>query len=377
VERHRFGDRRAFAILRDHSRAHRFRLVGVAEAIADRRLSSRAPGDGCSASRPPSRQTPAREPDPARVRSRDGPLFVSTTETRHDLFVYEADDAFAVQIERFLVAGIDAGEHVLVVVGVAKQRLVRGALGSAAEFVSFADPGEIYSRPESAIATLDAAARGSAEALDPGFRVYGELPPCGTQAEWDGWMVYEAVVNRAFANRPASLMCGYDARVVPEAVVDQAWQTHRVVLTDVWQLSSRYEQPEDIVRKLAPPLADLPGLPSLPIGDGRLHERLADALSAAGVPAGRARDLLVAAREVLSNAELYGNGARSLRAGRVGEQFVCEVTDGGAGVDDPLAGYLPPLPHATRSAGLWIARQLTARLELGSGPGGFTVRLWI
>jgi hypothetical protein len=163
------------------------------------------------------------------------------------------------------------------------------------------------------------------------FSVYGELPDWRTQAQWDIWISYEAIVNRAFAGRPAALLCGYHARVVPEPVVRQAWQTHRVVLTDVWQISREYEQPEDVVRKLTPPLAELPGLRSLSIGD-RLHERLAHELSAEGVPAGRARDLVVAAREVLSNAERYGNGVRALRVGRVGEYFVCEVADGGPGL---------------------------------------------
>lgn len=302
---------------------------------------------------------------------------MSETETRHDLFVYETDGAFVEHAERFVAAGLEADEYVMVVVSAPKQELLRRALGPLAEFVSFMDPGGVYTRPESTMATLDAAVRGSVEALDPGIRLYGELPVCRTQAEWDGWIAYEAIINRAFANRPAVLMCGYDARVVPEPVLHQAWQTHHVVLTDVWQISREYVQPEDVVRQLTPGLAELPGLRALTIGEGRLHDRLADELSADGVPEGRARDLLVAVEEVLSNAERYGNGVRALRVGRVDEHFVCEVTDFGPGLDDPLAGYLPPVPLATRGAGLWIARQLTARLELHSDAHGLTVRLWI
>jgi anti-sigma regulatory factor (Ser/Thr protein kinase) len=86
--------------------------------------------------------------------------------------------------------------------------------------------------------------------------------------------------------------------------------------------------------------------------------------------------MLVAAREVLSNAERYGNGVRSLRVGTVEGRFVCEVTDAGGGLDDPLAGYVPPRPLGADPAGLWIARQLTSRLELHSADDGLTVRLW-
>jgi anti-sigma regulatory factor (Ser/Thr protein kinase) len=302
---------------------------------------------------------------------------VSVTDIRHDLFVYETDAAIAAQVERFVVAGLEADEAVTVVVSPRKQRLLCEAIGAAADFVSFLDTGDVYTRPEAAMATFEATVRKSEEALDAGIRVYGELPICDTRAEWNRWIAYESLVNRVFARRPVVLMCGNDRRVVPEAVVRQAWHAHRVVHAGVWQISRDYEEPEALVPSLEPPFEPVGGLRSLPVGDGRLQERLAGELTVEGVPEGRARDLLVAAREVLTNAERYGNGVREFRVGRVGERFVCEIKDAGAGFDDPLAGYLPPAPRARDGAGLWIARQLTSRLELHSEPGGLTVRLWI
>jgi hypothetical protein len=46
------------------------------------------------------------------------------------------------------------------------------------------------------------------------------------------------------------------------------------------------------------------------------------------------------------------------------------------GIDDPLAGFLPPRPGHADGAGLWVARQLTRQLELVSSAQGTTVRLW-
>ena len=273
---------------------------------------------------------------------------VSETEIRHDLFVYETDAALIAQVERFLVAGLEADEAAMVVASGDKQRLMREAFGPAAELVTYTDSSEVYTRPEETMATFDAVVRRSVESLDAGLRVYGELPLCRTQAEWDGWIVYESAVNRAFANRPVVLMCGYDSRVVPEQVIHQAWQAHRVVHSDVWQLSPEYQEPEVLVRSLAPAFEALPGLWSLPVGDD-LHERLADELAAEGLPEPRARDLLVAAREVISNAELYGNGVRGLRAGRVGERYVCEISDRGNGLRRPARGV--PAAVAARDAG--------------------------
>jgi hypothetical protein len=53
-----------------------------------------------------------------------------------------------------------------------------------------------------------------------------------------------------------------------------------------------------------------------------------------------------------------------------------EISDHGPGLDDPLAGYLPPHPGHARGAGLWVARQMTRRLAMTSSSRGLTTRLW-
>jgi anti-sigma regulatory factor (Ser/Thr protein kinase) len=87
--------------------------------------------------------------------------------------------------------------------------------------------------------------------------------------------------------------------------------------------------------------------------------------------------MLVAAGEVLANAGRHGREPVSVRVGRVGVRFACEVSDGGPGIGDPLVGYVPPRPGHVEGAGLWVARQLTRQVELVSSPQGFSVRLWI
>jgi anti-sigma regulatory factor (Ser/Thr protein kinase) len=300
---------------------------------------------------------------------------VTAWDIRHDLFVYDTDDTFAAQVLRYVVAGLDADETVRVLVTPHKEAILRQVLGRDAELVTFADPLVVYARPEVALATSDAVC--SADEAGEGVRVYGELPVCDAQEEWNRWIAYEAIVNHAFANRRATFMCGYDARVVPRAVLLQARQSHRVVLDDAWQLSPEYEEPEVLVRSLTPAFEPLPDLRSLDLREsGELRDRIADELSADLVSESRARDMLVATGEVLCNARRHGGGVRDVRVGRVGEHVVCEVTDGGSGFDDPLAGFLPPRPLTENQAGLWIARQLTSRLEMRSAPGGLTVRLW-
>jgi anti-sigma regulatory factor (Ser/Thr protein kinase) len=90
-----------------------------------------------------------------------------------------------------------------------------------------------------------------------------------------------------------------------------------------------------------------------------------------------AENMLVAAGEVLANVQRHGGETLSVSVGRVGDRFVCEVADDGPGINDPLAGFLPPRPGHVDGAGLWVARQLTRQLELVPSPKGSSVRLWV
>jgi anti-sigma regulatory factor (Ser/Thr protein kinase) len=100
-------------------------------------------------------------------------------------------------------------------------------------------------------------------------------------------------------------------------------------------------------------------------------------MSAAEIPEPEAGKMTLAAGEVLANAHRYGGGVRTLRIGRVGERFVCEISDHGPGLDDPVAGYVPPGSDRASGAGLWVARQVTRRLDMLSTERGLTTRLWV
>jgi anti-sigma regulatory factor (Ser/Thr protein kinase) len=56
-------------------------------------------------------------------------------------------------------------------------------------------------------------------------------------------------------------------------------------------------------------------------------------------------------------------------------ELVCEISDGGARIADPLAGRRRPDPRSPHGRGLWMINQVCDLVELRSGPGGTTVRL--
>ena len=108
-----------------------------------------------------------------------------------------------------------------------------------------------------------------------------------------------------------------------------------------------------------------------------LNARLRREMGGLQVPKSDVERLLLAAGEVLDNARTHGHGPRSQRIGRVGELVVWELSDNGAGFEDPLAGYLPPRHEDGNRTGLWIVRQLVHDVEFLASPHGFTTRLWI
>lgn len=306
-------------------------------------------------------------------------MSVGEHEMRHDLLVYDSDDGFARYVALFVEEGVEAGHPVVVAADPRRQAILMDTLaGPDAEAVTLVDNAEVYTRPEDALATYEATLRTLLRSGAEAVRVYGELPVVDDPDQQLSWLRYEAVINHAFAAEPVWVTCGYDARALPWDVVDNAWRTHREVHHHGWRENPHYEPAVELVRSLEPAPVELPGLRSLPLveSEGTFRRLLARELAADGVPPEAVAEMVVAGVAVLSNAERHGGGLRGLRAGRVGDRFVCEIADGGPGLDDPFAGYVPPRKRRDPT-GLWQARQMTKRLDLLSSDSGLTVRLWV
>jgi anti-sigma regulatory factor (Ser/Thr protein kinase) len=297
----------------------------------------------------------------------------------HNLFQYDDDAALVDRITPFLADGVAEREAVVLVVDPRKRALFEAALGTVATQIDFVDRDTYYTRPEDALAGYDARVRRYLRAGADRVRVFGELPRCRSAGDSDTWIRYEALLNPAFAGRPVTIVCGLDTREQPEAVVEGSWRTHPRTMRDGWPDNHHYHRPEDIVRAMTANSAEVTGLRAIPTETAppALRRRLAAEMAAAHVPAADAEQMLVAAGEVLANAHRYGGGTRTLRIGRVGARFVCEISDHGPGLDDPIAGYMPPGSLHARGAGLWVARLMTHRLEMITTDRGLTTRLWI
>lgn len=296
---------------------------------------------------------------------------------RHDALVYESQDEYLARAVPFLREGLEAGEGAIVAHTKPGLATMREALGPDGERVTFVDVGSAYTRPAKTLASYH---RVYAEQLQrtPRLRAVADVQFGPEAAEWDLWTGYEAVFNRCFGHLPAWVLCSYNANGTPDAILDGVWRTHpEVVDGETWTTSDRYEDPDELLRRLTPEPVPIRGLRSIGVASNAegFRVRLARELVAEQVSKAKALDLLLAATEIFTNAVEHGGGVQDVRVGRADGRFVCEVVDRGAGFDDPVAGYLAPRPGVGR--GLWVARQLTWSIELFTSADGFTARIWL
>jgi anti-sigma regulatory factor (Ser/Thr protein kinase) len=296
---------------------------------------------------------------------------------RHHALVYESEDEYLACAVPFVLDGLEAGEGVIVAHTKPGLATMREALGPDAATIAFVDVAAAYTRPARTLAAFHDVFRDKLR-TSPRLRAVADVQVGPDPRDWDLWAGYEAVTNRSFAHLPAWVLCSYDLNTTPDRIVEHAWQTHPEVVTDGrWTTSAKFEEPDELLRRLTPAPGPLAGLRSIPFGrdvDG-LREALARELAAQGVTEPKALDLLLAATELGANAIEHGGGIVDVRVGRADGRFVCEIVDAGSGFDDPAAGYLAPREGVGK--GLWIARQLAWRLEPFRTPAGFTARIWL
>jgi len=299
------------------------------------------------------------------------------TALRHNALVYESKDEYLAHAVPFLRAGIEAGEGAIVAHAKPGLAMMREALGHEAARVTFIDVGGAYTRPAQ---TLAAYHKIYVEQLRKTrtLRAVADVQFGPDPNEWDLWTGYEAVFNRSFGHLPAWVLCSYDANGTPDPIIEGVWQTHpEVVAGDSWNSSDLYEDPDQLLRRITPAPDPLTGLRAIPFGRGAedLREQLARELASDTLSEAQTLDLLLAVTEIANNAMQHGGGIQEVRVGRAGGRFVCEIVDRGDGFDDPAAGYLAP--RAGIGTGLWVARQLTWRIEFFHSPTGFTTRIWL
>jgi anti-sigma regulatory factor (Ser/Thr protein kinase) len=295
---------------------------------------------------------------------------------RHVGFFYRTEADYAATVAEFLRAALAAGEAALAALPPAKTGLIRDVLGQDARQVEFADMTELGRYPARVMPQVLAFVNAHAGRH---VRYVGELTWAARgPAERREIIRHEALINLAFAEADAEILCPYGIAELDPAVITDAKRTHPLLLSSGRRLMS----PEYTVPSHLPPPRDL----SLPAsnGDAVTHTYRSDLSQVralvvehavgAGLAEGRANDLVLAVSEAAANTLRHTESSGTLTLWHDQDEVVCEIHDGGT-ITDPLVGRHRPPPDATGGHGLWLVHQVCDLVELHSDADGTTIRM--
>ena len=298
----------------------------------------------------------------------------------HQALLYETADQFLASAVPFVSEGLHRGDAVIAVTSDVNAELLRQNLNGNGDNVTFIEASQWYDAPGR---TLAAYHRHVDRLHQETLRVIGEPVWVGLDAlETSQWSRYESVVNVSLAAAPARIMCGYDRRSLPAAVLDDALRTHPELAVGVESRPSvTYADPAVYYAEHNSVLTERPvdGIEQLTIYTDLAPMRafIAHHAPTMGIPADRLDDFILAINEIATNAIRHGGGSADVRLWATERRVICEVHDSGTIADQPFLGFLRPDPRAERGHGLWIARQLCDLLEIHAGQPGTTVRMHI
>jgi anti-sigma regulatory factor (Ser/Thr protein kinase) len=299
---------------------------------------------------------------------------------RHEAFLYSDLEELVRKAVAFVREGTEVGEPALVALSADKNERVRGALGSSADGVLFADMEEIGANPGRIIAVW----RDFADTCGAGgqpIRGIGEPIWAGRSApELAECHRHESLLNLAFADGPAfRLLCPYDVSSLEQHVVEEAERTHPYVSdTEVSRASETYRGPDAIAEPFAEPLPEPPA-DAQDIAfdaDSLMNVRafVGEHAGTLGLTRARGNSLVIAVNEIATNSVRHGGGEGVLRIWRDGQTLICQVEDRGR-IEEPLVGRQRPVLDEAGGRGLWLANQLCDLVQVRSFENGSAVRI--
>lgn len=299
----------------------------------------------------------------------------SVSPAHHALF-YRSEAELVRATRAFVEQGIEAREPVMVAVPTEQLEVLRREMGATEDVVRYEDMTVLGRNPGCILPMLF-------DWMDSNprpMRVIGSsMWPGRGQAEIVEVMRHEALLNLAFAEADARILCLYDAARLDADALEVAKRTHRVIVLgdSLPCLSEHFLDPMSVYLAAGQPLpAPTAGSTQLPVTDDlRLLRALVMGSETASTLSGERRaDLMFSVNEAATNAIKHGGSPATVKLWRDGPMVVAEVHDNGR-IADPFAGRRPPSRSASQGRGLWLINQLCDLVEVRSDDSGTTIRM--
>jgi len=145
----------------------------------------------------------------------------------HRALLYGSDDEFVDTLGPHLLEGLERSEPTLLVTSDGNAALARKFLGGRSRRVRVIGAAELYTSPDSALASYQDFVQRRLRAGAPWVRIVGEpVWADRSAAQAARWCRYESLLNLAFAGLPVTIICPYDERTVAPSILRQAHATH-------------------------------------------------------------------------------------------------------------------------------------------------------
>jgi anti-sigma regulatory factor (Ser/Thr protein kinase) len=304
-----------------------------------------------------------------------------STLLRHPALFYRGDTEYLDALVPFVRDGLHAGDRVAVAVPGERGGLLRSALGEAAAArVRFVDMSQAGRNPGRIIPGVLTAFCDDRADTPAGVRIVGEpVWPGRTTGEYAACVQHEALINAAFADRPVTILCPYDATGLTPAALADARVTHPVVIDGGREHSSHEYDPTRAVAAYDLSPAQPPEAAALEFTRERLRDARRFAVESAlalGLAGRRLDDLALAVAELTTNSVRYAGGRGAVALWAEEGHLVCQVRDEGR-LTDPLAGRRVPPPGRPGGRGLLMVNQLADLVRVHTGADGTAVRLYL
>ncbi len=296
----------------------------------------------------------------------------------HAALLYHSEREYVDSLARFISEGLDWAQPVWVAVPGHRLASLRSALGDAAADVTMADMTKFGRNPGRILAAQLAFVE-----RHPGqhIRIVGEPIWAGrTACEYPACVHHEALINIAFAECNATIVCPYDASCLDKNVLADARVTHPLI----WQGGSRDHSAQygldAALDQYNQPLATNPAAVTFTVhepadlaGARKCGDRYGRLL---GMSADRLADLLLVATELATNSLDHADSACRLAFWYEAGHVVCEARDMGSWTD-PLAGRRPPAGKGLGPYGLFVVNATVDLLRTHTTSGGTTIHAYL
>ncbi len=296
------------------------------------------------------------------------------TGLRHFALLYRTAEEYSSAVADFVRAASAAAEPVLIAVPGRRQAQLRQVLEPGR--TSFADMRELGCNPARILPAIQTFIN---TCIGGPVRFVGEpVWPGRSAAEIREAMRHEALINLAFADADATILCPYDVTGLPRCVIADVGRTHPLLTSRGTQEPSPGFAGHGVVPAecddALPPVPAYAGVLAYQDNLREVRDLIAAHARRADLPDVRTVDLVLAVSEIAANTLRHTSAGGTISIWRTDRELLCELRDSGH-IADPLAGRRPPDPDHPGGQGLWLVHQVCDLTEMRTDQGGTQVRL--